>query len=143
LAGPTPFQSLVRLLSARERTAADLRARLARKGFPPLAIEASLERAVALGYVDDRRTALAKASKLFARGLPQAAIRDRLREAGVGAVTLDEVMSEAPSEIDLARTAMTRRFRSRLPPAERVARYLAGKGFEPDLVEEALRGVPR
>jgi regulatory protein len=133
----------VRLLSARERTAADLRARLARKGFTPSAIEASLERAAALGYIDDRRTARAKTERLVARGLSGALIRERLWDAGVGAGAIDEAMIDTPTDLQLARTAVSRRFGSRLPSVEKVARYLAGKGFEPELVEELLRGMAR
>ncbi len=128
----------MKLLSARERTAADLRCRLARKGFSPLAIEASLERAVALGYVDDLRAARAKVGRLTADGFPRARIEQRLREAGVVARVVTVVMAEAPADEALARTALLRRFRSRPASLERQARYLAAKGFEPDLVEELL-----
>jgi len=142
VAGTTPFQSLVRLLSARERTAADLRARLARKGFPPSAIEASLERAIALGYVDDLRTARTKAAALFARGVPRALIEQKLQAAGVSPGPLSAVMLEAPDEQELARTALQRRFRSKLPAGDRAARYLAAKGFDPDLITDLLRNLP-
>jgi regulatory protein len=135
----TSFQALVRLLSARERTAADLRARLARKGFPPSTIEASLERAIALGYVDDLRAARAKATKILAKGVSRALIEQKLRQAGVPSRVVAEVMAEAPEDQALAQTALARRFRSRLPSSERVARFLAGRGFDLELIEDVVR----
>jgi regulatory protein len=135
----TSFQALVRLLSARERTAADLRARLARKGFPPSAIEASLERAVELGYVDDLRAARDRAARIIARGTPRAVIESKLQEAGVSGAILAEVLAEAPDDRALAEIALARRFRSRLPSAERAGRFLAGRGFELELIEDVLR----
>jgi regulatory protein len=134
----TSFQALVRLLSARERTAADLRARLARKGFPPSAIEASLERATALGYVDDLRTARVRAAKILAKGVARALTEQKLRESGVPSRVVTEVMAEAPEDRALAQTALALRFRSRLPSPERVARFLAGRGFDPDLIEDLV-----
>jgi regulatory protein len=134
----TPFQALVRLLSARERTASDLRARLARKGFPPSAIEASLERAIALGYVDDLRAARAKAGRIIARGLSRSLIELKLRAAGVQGGVLSEVMGETPDDLTLAQTALAGRFKSRTPSPERVARFLAGRGFEVELIAELV-----
>jgi regulatory protein len=139
----TSFQALVRLLSARERTASDLRARLARKGFPPSAIEASLARAIALGYVDDLRAARAKAARIVARGLSRALIDLKLREAGVQGGVLSEVMSETPDDLVLAQTALARRFKSRAPSPERAARFLAGRGFEIELVEDLVHKLAR
>ncbi len=135
----TSFQALVRLLSARERTAADLRTRLARKGFPPSAIEASLERAIALGYVDDLRAARARAAKILAKGVARALTEQKLRDGGVPSRVVSEVMTEAPEDRVLAQTALARRFRSRLPSSERAARFLAGRGFDPDLIEDVVR----
>src|SRR5580692_7276264 len=102
----TSFQALVRLLSARERTVSDLRARLARKGFPPSAIEASLERAIALGYVDDLRAARARAAKILAKGVARALAEQKLREGGVPSRVVTEVMAEAPEDRVLAQTAL-------------------------------------
>jgi regulatory protein len=135
----TSFQALVRLLSARERTAADLRDRLARKGFPPAAIEASLARAVALGYVDDARAARERATRIIARGSPRAVIESKLHEAGVTPAVMAEVLAEAPDDRRLAEIALARRFRSRVPSAEKAGRFLAGRGFEPEVIEDVLR----
>ena len=135
------FQVLVRLLSARERTAAELRARLARKGFPPAIIEASLTRAMALGYVDDLRAARAKAAGIVARGMPRAVLERKLREAGVSSAVLVEVLAEAPDDRALAGIALARRFRSRIPSGERAGRFLAGRGFEVEVIEDLLGKV--
>ncbi len=135
------FQALVKLVSVRERTAADLRARLARKGFPPSAIEASLERAIALGYVDDLRAARARTARLVARGLSRALIELKLREAGVPSGLLSEVMGETPDDLTLAQSALAARFKSRAPSSERLARFLAGRGFETELIAELVGDV--
>jgi regulatory protein len=135
----TPLQTLLRLLSARERTASDLRARLARKGFPPLDIEKALARAVELGYVDDLRAARLKARRWVERGLPRAAIELALRDAGVGPAAIAATMAEAPEERQLAQAALVWRFRRRSPAPEKAARYLAGRGFDAELVADLVR----
>ena len=134
----TSFQALLRLLAARERTAADLRARLARKGFPPSAIEASLAQAMALGYVDDLRAARARAARIIARGTPRAIIERQLRDAGVTDAVVSEVLADAPDDRALAGIALARRFRSRVPSADRAGRFLAGRGFEVEIIEDLL-----
>lgn len=98
-----------------------------------------MERAIALGYVDDLRAARAKATKILAKGVSRALIEQKLRQAGVPSRVVAEVMAEAPEDQALAQTALARRFRSRLPSSERVARFLAGRGFDLELIEDVVR----
>lgn len=74
-----------------------------------------------LGYVDDARTATAKARGLFAKGTPPATIRRRLGLAGAGedaiAAALTELGDDDATETDLTRAAaITLARRKRLGP---------------------------
>jgi regulatory protein len=82
------------------------------------AVVAKMQR---LGYVDDTRTATAKARGLFAKGAPPATIRRRLALAGAGEDAIDaalgEIAGETMSETDLTRAAaITLARRKRLGP---------------------------
>ncbi len=102
-------------------------------------IEASLDRAIALGYIDDLRAARSKAARIVARGRSRALLEQKLREAGVPGGVLTEVMAETPDDRTLAQTALAQRFKSGAPSPERVARFLAGRGFETELIEDLVR----
>ncbi len=108
-------------------------------------IETVVAKMQRLGYVDDARTATAKARGLFAKGAPPAAIRRRLGLAGADADAIDaalaELTGEAATETDLTRAAaITLARRKRLgpyrPEAERADRRardmaaLARAGFD-------------
>ena len=74
-----------------------------------------------LGYVDDTRTATAKARGLLAKGAPPATIRRHLTLAGAGedaiAAALAELTGDTRTETDLTRTAaVTLARRKRLGP---------------------------
>jgi regulatory protein len=85
-------------------TRAKLTAYLARKvvqrgwdgpGRPP--VEPLVERFAALGYVDDRGFALARAASLMRRGYGQRRVDQALRAAGIGGEDADPALREARS----------------------------------------------
>lgn len=84
-------------------------------------ITAVVAKMVRLGYVDDTRTATAKARGLFAKGAPPATIRRRLGLAGAGEDAIDaaiaEITGDGGSETEATRTAaITLARRKRLGP---------------------------
>jgi regulatory protein len=142
----SPYQTALRMLSARELSVAQVRERLRARGFPPEAIETVLERLQANGALDDRRTARA-----YARSALQVKRRGRLRvlrelEAlGVDRLVSREAVAEVFADVDerqLIRAALDRRHPDRITDAgayRRLFQYLARLGFAPDAITAVLR----
>jgi regulatory protein len=133
------FTHATRLLSGREKTAAQLRAALERKGFAAAEIAAALERCRELGYLDDARVA----KRLALDGLDDGWVGEALL-ARLSAKGLDD--RTARSAIDAAREeqGVTERSRAvalltrRGLSGPKAARFLASRGFTEELVEELV-----
>ena len=137
----TAFEAATKLLTARDRTSAELRSRLVRKGFASTAVEQAVVRAIELGYLDDTRTAKALAERWFAAGAPRALVDQKLRDAGTPTALAEAILRTAPPERTQAQIALHRRFGERIPTPQKAARFLAGRGFDPDLIGELLGGL--
>lgn len=136
------------LLSYRPRSAAELRRRLARKGFAAEVVDATVERLGDLGVVNDAsfaETFVRDRVRLRPHGRRR--LRQELRAKGVdeetAAAAIDEVMErEDASELDLAREAAARwkprpgeeRDRAR----RRLHGFLARRGFGSDAIRQVL-----
>ncbi|MGE4528736.1 MAG: RecX family transcriptional regulator [Rhodospirillaceae bacterium] len=84
-------------------------------------VDATVAKMLRLGYVDDARTARAKARGLYARGTPPAAIRRRLAAAGVGEEDAEAALAALAEEEGCGRNltlaaAVTLARRRRLGP---------------------------
>ena len=66
--GPAPLAAALRLLTVRDRSEAELTARLRRKGFDETQIADVVERCRRYGYLDDARFARERARSLLRRG---------------------------------------------------------------------------
>ncbi len=89
------------LLSARELSETQLRARLARRQFDPDDIDAAVARLTADRTLDDRRVALALArmeSAIKHRG--RARVIQKVRQAGISAALADEAVREVFEDVD-------------------------------------------
>ena len=140
---PTAWDKAVKLLAARQRTELELRKALA--AFPASEVDSALARLKELGYINDPRTARARARtrvgqgdapslaarKLLAQGISQAEARAAAAEAAEGA-----------GEDELAARALERRLRGRKPASEReklrLLRALIAKGHRPSVAARAL-----
>jgi regulatory protein len=129
---PDAVETALRALRFRDRTAAELDARLEQRGVGEAERDQALETLERIGYVDDERFARSRAERLAERGSGDALIRDDLERRGVGAEIVDAVLSELAPERERAAQIVERR-----GPGQKTARYLAAKGFG----EEALEGV--
>jgi regulatory protein len=129
---PDAVETALRALRFRDRTAAELDARLEQRGVGEAEREQALETLERIGYVDDERFARSRAERLAERGSGDALIRDDLERRGVGAAIVDAVLSELAPERERAAQIVGRR-----GPGDKTARYLAAKGFG----EDALEGV--
>jgi regulatory protein len=119
-------------LRTRDRTTAELAARLERRGVDESEREQTLELLERLGYVDDERFAHARTQELAARGSGDALIRDDLERRGVSSELVEAALRELEPEHERARRLVEARGASL-----KTARYLASRGFG----EEALEGI--
>jgi regulatory protein len=120
----------IRLLRHRDRSTAELEARLAQRGVGDAEREHALETLERIGYVDDERFARSRAEQLAARGAGDALIRHDLEGRGVGAEQIEAAVGSLAPERERAAAIVERRGRSAA-----TVRYLAGKGFDADALE--------
>ncbi len=134
------FAQGAKLLAGRDKTAATLRADLARRGYAAEAIDAAIARLTALGYLDDARWAQARARRELEAGWGEAGVLGRLTAAGLedglARAALAEVIAELGwAEAPAAEALLRRRGLTAGPKA---ARLLAARGFSEALVERLL-----
>ena len=144
------FRTALRCLELRSYARSDLARRLARKGHPRQAVEAALERAAALGLLDDEAYARSYVRTRAARGRgPSRLIRDLLA-MGVQRSLIDRaIAAEWPDGSD--RTSMPQALATKralqlgpLPrqtKRRRVLAYLARRGFSGREVTEIVEKV--
>lgn len=126
---------VTKLLSGRDKTRAQLRAALERKGFGVEEIEAALRRVVELGYVDEARVARRKAGDLLGEGWCGEALTARLGALGLDAQTIDSAVAEARAELGWNESAAAQALISkRRLEGVKAARFLASRGFSEDTV---------
>lgn len=132
------------LLSYKARTTAELKTRLARKGFAPDIVEATIARLVGLKIVDDAGFARQFAEDRVNIGHKgKWRVRGELMKRGVAREHIETALAQAPDEREAAR-AVAEKYLSRnrrLEPAvlrRRLYALLARRGFSPDTIRHAL-----
>jgi regulatory protein len=124
-----------RALRARDLSARELALRLEQRAVSPSAAEESLAVLSDAGLVDDARLAENRAESLAGRGYGDAAIRHDLERRGVGADLVEAALGGLESEAERAGRIVARR-----GTGAGTARYLAGKGFGEEVLEQAAGG---
>lgn len=143
-----PWPAALRILTRRDYSQAELRQRLTDKGYPPERIEVALKRCLELGYLDDARYALNRATSLMNQGraVGKRVLLD-LRQHGVEeetAIKALEKAREACDEEQLLAALLERRFTdfnysSALPKERRrVVHFLQRRGFSIDRIMAQL-----
>ena len=137
------------LLSARELSESQLRARLARRKLDPDDIDAAIRRLTADGTLDDRRVARALArmeSSIRHRG--RARVIQKIRQAGIRDDVADEAVGEVFQDVDeddLLERALDRRLRGHAVGdldergRARIVRALAAQGFSLERILKRLK----
>jgi regulatory protein len=129
---PDAVEQALRALRHRDRSIAELDARLARRGVGDAEREQTLETLERIGYVDDERFARTRAEQLADRGSGDALIRHDLEQRGVPAELVEAAIDVLEPERERARRLVETR-----GATPKTARYLASRGFG----EEALEGI--
>ncbi len=127
-----PLDLAIRALRFRDRSAAELEARLEQRGVGEAERAQALETLERIGYVDDERFARMRAERLAERGAGDALIRDDLERRGLAADLVELALGELEPERERAARIVERRGSS-----VKTARYLASRGFG----EDALDGI--
>ena len=125
-----PLDLAIRALRFRDRTAAELAARLEQRGVGEEEREHALETLERIGYVDDERFARTRAEQLAERGSGDALIRDDLERRGLASDLIEWAVGTLEPERGRAARIADRRGHS-----VKTARYLASRGFGEDALE--------
>ena len=146
---PDAFTVALTLLSARELSESQLRARLKRRQIDDTDIDAAVSRLKADRTLDDRRVARAIArmeSAIKHRG--RARVIQKIRQAGINADTAEDAVREIFEEVDehaLLDRALERRLRGQEVKdlddkgRARIIRGLAAQGFPLDAILKRVK----
>jgi len=129
----TAVETALQALRARDRSAAELEARLQRHGVGEAEQRETLETLSRLGYVDDERFATLRAAALAARSCGDEMIRADLEGRGVAGSTIDAALAALEPQQERAVRIVSGRERS-----AKTARFLAARGFAEDAIEVAV-----
>ena len=133
--------ALTRYARTGVRSRQQLLSYLSRGGVPPRTAVRLLAECEALGLVDDAAGARLWAEQWARRGYGWAAIRAKLEARGFGPRAIEQAAARsglAAEDEARARVFLAGRQRSRSTARDRLARSLAARGFEPDLIERLL-----
>jgi regulatory protein len=122
-----------RALRHRDLSASRLSERLRQRGIGAEARVEALETLSRSGLVDDERFARSRARALAERNYGDAAIRHELEAQRVAPELIEAAVADLAGEDDRAARVIARRGKS-----PKTLRYLAGRGFDPDVLEQAL-----
>ncbi len=143
------YRIAIGLLGRRPYARKDLGRRLVLKGHARPVVEAALERAEQLGYLDDERFARHFVQTRSARGRGPARLRRELSIQGVNGTVADRVLAEEVSaETSSEQLLVLARKRSAqlagLPRPDRIRRvvaFLARRGFTGSAVVQLVKGL--
>ena len=134
------MQAALRLVARRDRSAAEVREELERRGTTKRVVREVLLRLRELGYINDRKFAAERVQQMLERGFGAERIRIDLERCGIDAQTIDATIPDLREERRRARALVDERFggsgglgaRRRM----QVIRWLAGRGFREEILEE-------
>jgi regulatory protein len=124
-------------LARRDYSEWGLRDRLERAGVDPVETERVLARLREEGALNDARFATNRARALAERGKGDAAIRFDLDAQGLPGDLIEAALADLEPE-----RVRVERIVSRRGASAGTARLLAGRGFDPDVVEAAVASSP-
>src|SRR5437867_9627327 len=141
------YLDALKMLARRELSEQQVRQRLARKGYPPDAIDEAVTRLREERALDDARVAEAIArTETSVRRRGRLRVRLAIERAGIAPATAKRAVDQAFDAIDddaLIESSINKRLHGRESIAddrefERMHRSSVGQGFEPDRIMTAL-----
>jgi regulatory protein len=144
---PSAYLAALKMLARRELSEAQVRQRLARRGFSPDAIDEAVARLKNERAIDDSRVAEAIArSETGIKRRGRLRVQQQIESAGIAAPLARRAVDEIFGTIDdneLIEQALLKRMRGRSQIADeaelaRLYRYLLGQGFDADQVMRTL-----
>ena len=142
-AEPAPPAAFTRYLRTGVRSAQEALTYLRRRGVPPPRAAALVSDQQAYGLVDDRAAARLWAGHWARHGFAAAVVRQKLADKRFDAHTITDAMhARCPPADDAARARLVAARYARLRvyrSPSRLARVLALRGFDPDVIEHVLR----
>lgn len=141
---PSALDRATALLAARPHFAAELRRKLAARGYDGEEIEVALGRLASLGYLDDDALAAGEAARLRDRkGLSRSGVAAELARKGVdrGAVAAAVAGVSPDQELATARAAAERWLAGRRGDGAALARHLARKGYAGHVIFRVLKDL--
>lgn len=132
----SPLELAARALARRDRSEADLRRILDRKGVDAAGVDAAVEALRRAGAIDDVRFAAGAAASLARRGYGDRAIVFRLQRDGIDREQALEALAELePEEVRAAA------FVERRGASERTVRWLTARGFTGESIDHAVEAI--
>jgi len=127
------------MLARRAQSEAEISARLTTHGASRTTVGKVLGRLRSLGYIDDEKLAAEWTERWKERGFGVLRIQAELRKSGIAEAIVERVSLGEREERGRAREILARRFsaadlRDRRGMA-RAARFLAGRGFTPEVID--------
>ena len=142
------FERALAALAAKERTAAEIAAWLAERGYAPERVAAAVDRLIEAGALDDERFARRFAEdKRDLRGWGPDRIREALAARGLDPALVEGALATDGHDEQLERALTLLERRGEAPCDEasraRALAYLARRGYELELAYEAVRACER
>ncbi|HEY2389116.1 MAG TPA: regulatory protein RecX [Candidatus Binatia bacterium] len=134
------------MLARAPRTGAEVETQLARRGFTPPVVDATLLRLRDLRYIDDESVARRRAEELLLRrGYGRLRVAHELTRRGVADTVVEAAIAaavEGRRDAELARRALHRKFgegsMADASARARAYRFLIGRGHPPEAVDDVL-----
>ena len=125
------YARAVRLLAVRPHFRAELKTKLAQRGYPEDEIEAALDRLTSERFLDDIQAARGfVAHRLEKGGEGRLRLKAELVRRGASEEAIAAALAEVPEDdLEAAREAAAKWARSHKPDPAALARHLARKGF--------------
>jgi regulatory protein len=142
---PSCYDKAVQLLALRPHFRRELEGKLARRGYPPEEVEATLERLGRQGYLNETETARSFVAGRQARGGEgRSRLKAELVKRGAAGEAIESALEDLTPEDDLAaaREAAAKWARGGKRDPAALARHLQRKGFPPRAIVSVLREMP-
>lgn len=138
-------EAITRMLSRREHSQSEIRAKLAHKNVDPELVEAALGQFINAGLQSDERYCESRIRALAAKGSGERKIRADLALHGISTNLVERILSE--QDIDfyaLARSVKEKKFGLGVPQQfkdkAKQMRFLQTRGFEMSQIHYAMTG---